>query len=405
MYLGSCAGSYDAATVPASFVAVCPAQADLRLLDARIWNETDTSWVGLQSPGVGVISVHNALPDHPIMQGMPKSFTMTHYNGPLFRGGTALGVVEGVTHRFTPSERFLTSAYTGPTLMERAADEGVANIVVGTCGQGTVVLFGSHPEFGASLPMDDANLSGRMLDNAVQWHVSAHGSRAAHGVRVSIHEAPVVEDDPVGSVTALVRRISERSARLQSPSFTRAAWLEPRYAMSTFGLSPREIWSLALVEIRRLSTLAEFLAPTVAPWALAYRQPAAWDVDGGFHGVIALLSKPISSLPRPRPAVTLTLARRRRIPMPSRSRVPSIWLPARTLPRSAVLPRPLSSAGHMATLRPRPDAGGVAARFSWGQHRVRSSPHAAAPRRRDKAGHAVRSAAVRAFQTVSRRGG
>jgi hypothetical protein len=290
MYIGSCAGSYDAATVPASFVAVCPAQADLCLLGARIWNETDTSFVGLQSPGVGVIRVRNVRPDHPIMQGMPESFTMTHYNGPLFSGGTALAVVEGGTEHFTPAEAFL-EPYDGPTLIGRAAEEGIANIVTGAHGRGMVVLFGSHPEFGFGLPMDDPQLPGRMLDNAVRWHLTEHRSPEERSTRLRIHEVQVEEADPAGSVHRMARRIREQCERLQLLEPSRPVWLDRRFAMSTFGLSSQEIWSRALQEIVRLSHLVEALSPTVPPWALAYRQPAAWDLDGGFHGVIALLEQ------------------------------------------------------------------------------------------------------------------
>src|SRR5919206_2653535 len=37
MYLGSCAGSYSAATVSPSFIELCPAQAEMRLLDATVF--------------------------------------------------------------------------------------------------------------------------------------------------------------------------------------------------------------------------------------------------------------------------------------------------------------------------------------------------------------------------------
>ena len=62
MYIGSCAGSYDAAVVAESFVRACPAQKEMQLLDARVWNENDTEWLGLQSPGVGVLRARTVAP-------------------------------------------------------------------------------------------------------------------------------------------------------------------------------------------------------------------------------------------------------------------------------------------------------------------------------------------------------
>ena len=290
MYLGSCAGSYDAATVPASFVAACPAQAEMCLLDARIWNETNTSWVGLQSPGVGVLRTRNVSPGHPIMRGLPESFAIAHYNGPLFRGGEALAVVAGTTEQFTPAERFL-GPHAGTTLIDEAARQGVANIVVGARGRGRVVLFGSHPEFGFSLPMDDPQLPGRMLDNAVRWQVAEAGSRRGRTPDLVARATPIGAGDPVAATRALARRVRERGAALRDRGVPRATWLDPRYAMSTFGLAPAAIWSGALEEIGRLCDTIEGLAPCVEPWALAFRQPERWAIDGGFHGAIALLGQ------------------------------------------------------------------------------------------------------------------
>ncbi|MDB5057418.1 MAG: hypothetical protein JWO59_890, partial [Chloroflexi bacterium] len=290
MYLGSCAGSYDAATVPASFVAACPAQADMCLLPARIWNETTTSWVGLQSPGVGVVRVRNVNPSHPIMEGMPDSFLISHYNGPLFNGAEALTVIEGQTEQFTPAERFLGPA-NGPTLIEDAARQAVANIVVGPHGNGRVVLFGSHPEFGFSLAMDDPQASNRMLDNAVRWQIAETGARRGGNLGLIARESALTGGDLVARARTVAARVCERSAELRARGTQGAAWLEPRYSMSTFGLSPAQIWQLGLDEIVRLAQTVERVAPSVEPWALAFRQPVEWDIDGGFHGVIALLEQ------------------------------------------------------------------------------------------------------------------
>ncbi len=290
MYIGSCAGSYDAATVPASFVAACPAQADLCLLSARIWNETGTSWVGLQSPGVGVLRARNVAPTHPVMDGMPEVFDIVHYNGPLFRGGEALATVDGPTERFTPAEQFLTTTMTR-TLIDDAAVDGVANIVVGRLGQGRVVLFGSHPEFGFSLSMTDPQLPARMLENAIRWQIEESGARDDDSIDIVAHAQAVPMDDVGKRAIRLLGQIRERCAGLYVRDGNGPGWLQRSYAMSTFGLTPQEIWAVALDEMQRLAETIEQRVQDVDPWVLAFRQPTEWDLDGGFHGVVALLEQ------------------------------------------------------------------------------------------------------------------
>ena len=117
MYIGSCAGAFDAAIVADSFLEVCPQQRQMQLVNALIWNRGDTEWIGLESPGVGVIECRNQRPDHPVMYGMPEKFHITHYNGPLFdtatdrlpdaSAATGLSAVLGAREDFTHSERFL----------------------------------------------------------------------------------------------------------------------------------------------------------------------------------------------------------------------------------------------------------------------------------------------------------
>ncbi len=61
--------------------------------------------------------------------------------------------------------------------------------------------------------------------------------------------------------------------------------------MSTFGLTPQEIWAVALDEMQRLAETIEQRVQDVDPWVLAFRQPTEWDLDGGCHGVVALLEQ------------------------------------------------------------------------------------------------------------------
>ena len=129
MYIGCCAGSYDAATVAKSFLALCPAQEEMCLSGATVWNDGGEEW-GLRSPGIGVLRAETVAAQHPVMAGMPATFEIAHYNGPLFSGATPLARVVGRTERFTPWEEMLGRP-AERTLVDDAVADGVANIVGG----------------------------------------------------------------------------------------------------------------------------------------------------------------------------------------------------------------------------------------------------------------------------------
>uniref|UniRef100_UPI00286991D3 BPL-N domain-containing protein n=1 Tax=Deinococcus sp. TaxID=47478 RepID=UPI00286991D3 len=151
MYIGSCAGAYLPATVPASFTAQHPAIRPLHLLDVPLANGADAGLGGLDSPGVGVLHATVSDPGHWLARGLPAHFEVVHYNGPCFtpHAGsevTAITRVEGTGIAFTPWEHSLPGAST--PLVETLVADHAANVVTGPFGDGTVVLFGSHPEFG-----------------------------------------------------------------------------------------------------------------------------------------------------------------------------------------------------------------------------------------------------------------
>jgi hypothetical protein len=194
MYMGSCAGAFDAALVSDSFLAVCPQQRHLQLVNAAIWNRNDTEWIGLNSPGVGVLESRNLRPDHPVMFGLPERFRITHYNGPLFEpqpGAVAhasdpigLSAVAGFTEDFTPAEYFLHfsefdhAAAERSSLIGQAARRRSLQYRRGVQWHGRVVLFGSHPEFGYNWRW----IAGTFRSDAGKRRVLAVGltCRAAH---------------------------------------------------------------------------------------------------------------------------------------------------------------------------------------------------------------------------------
>jgi Biotin-protein ligase, N terminal len=287
MYIGCCAGSYDAATVPEVFLAACPAQAEMCLLGARVWNDGGgEEWGGLRSPGVGVLRAETAAPEHPVMAGMPASFEIAHYNGPLFTGAQPLARVAGRTERFTPWEHMLGDASAHPLIDDAP---GIANIVAGPCGEGRVVLFGSHPEFGFGVAMEDEQPPARMLLNAIAWQLEEH---AIERPRIPIVAERESEAEPVGEHVAALH---ERTAALRALG-TNAKWLGPGYAMSTFGRSGVEIWSASLDAIDRLADATAERADATEPRVLGFRPDA--ELDGGYHGVIPLLEQSLELLDR-----------------------------------------------------------------------------------------------------------
>ncbi|MGH2548500.1 MAG: BPL-N domain-containing protein [Thermomicrobiales bacterium] len=326
MYIGSCAGAYDCAITSPDFVASCPPKSELKLINASVWNEENNAGSeldGLQSPGVGVVRVRNTSPDHPVMLGLPESFEVVHYNGPVFAlletseidGASlaeGLAAFEGRGDRFTPAEQFLgESAGLGPTLLDRAAASGGFSAIAGELGTGRVVAFGSHPEFGFDLAMAEWGAPAQLLVNAVLWQAAHAKSRDLSAWSYLVQPGPVVV--PRGAVFAMVH--AQAATLVQDVATLRArsidptpGWLANDYAMSVFGLSPAEIWTQSLEAIEtfaaRISSLAEEIAAvsarfgtsTVEREALAQidrwlldERPASWQQDGGYQGVLALL--------------------------------------------------------------------------------------------------------------------
>ena len=338
MYIGCCAGSYDCIINADSFLASCPAQEHLQLLNAVPWQgDSGVKMFDIQSPGVGVVQARNDRPDHPVMFGMPPTFPLVHYNGPILdplaesripgaSGAQGLASFNGVTDQFTPAERFA-----GPIATDQSTyiAQGIAaerfSGVTGEFGTGRVVAFGSHPELGADLPMVEWFDAARMLANAVLWQaVSRPGREPENGFRPTAGPLSL----PVGSgyteVIRLAQDLGGRARALQQQSVDPApAWLAPEYAMSVFGLSAPEIWRRALANIIELSDrlashsgalsarVTELMqssthpAPAilrqailVAERRLLYNRHATWNQDGGYQGVLSLLETAIDMCER-----------------------------------------------------------------------------------------------------------
>lgn len=345
LYLGSCAGSYDAAVVPETFHQRCPEQREMQLINAAVWNARDPAWGGLESPGVGVVEVEGARLDHPILFNLPPRFRMTHYNGPIFTPVTgrvpgaslAEGLVRfvGSTDQFTAAEHFLAPSAAAtqqqPTLLDRAAQQGLFSVVCGCLDAGRVVLYGSHPEFGHELSLfgaqDGVEDAALLLANALFWHAGAGECRNSHSG--SDPAWPALWAQPASACLTAPRRrlvrlrhlmadLSDIAGETDSDSDGLPWWLDQRYSMSVFGQSPAEIWrsehgrmsrlaGQMQDELDRLGNLmdaADAARAGAAPsralaWAVrdcAYRRDPIWEQDGGYQGADALLAEAIRML-------------------------------------------------------------------------------------------------------------
>jgi hypothetical protein len=287
MYLSSCAGSYCAAAVGPGFRAACPTKDHLDLLDAQVWNEAGDQAFGLRSPGIGVLQLRNVAPQHPVMAGIDEVFPIIHYNGPLFTGAEPLAVVAGTGAAFTRGLQFLDPG-AEDDLIERAVTAGVASIVAGRRGEGRVVLFGSHPEFGITPAMDDPWPAARMLLNAVDWQLAERGAVIAPRPALAMDGDPGEDHaklcaDVRGVASEITALADELAARKPSP------WLARRRAMSLFGREPAEVFAGAIGDIRRLAAEVATLAPEVPSAILGFRPARSY--DGGYAGVLALLEQ------------------------------------------------------------------------------------------------------------------
>jgi hypothetical protein len=291
MYIGSCAGAYDAADPAPDFRRRCPAQAFMRLLPSHVWNEDREHWRGLESPGVGRIRVCNDFPAHPIMAGLPAEFEIVHYNGPIFIQGTSLLSIAGSTEEFTPSEDFFGQAHGRVRMIEQAAQKSLSVVITGEFGDGRVLLFGCHPEFGFSLgPMDDEQLGTRMLVNALEWqHGTGRSPKVVQSLPALYSSTAKKLSDPKRQVEAAVDLIRMEISKL-SHKATDCLWLSHEYAMSVFGKPPSVVWETTITAISKLIDEVQVTAPDLPPAILNFEPPAEWRVDVGYAGVVPLLS-------------------------------------------------------------------------------------------------------------------
>ncbi|GHF42705.1 hypothetical protein HNQ07_002087 [Deinococcus metalli] len=305
MYVGSCAGAYLPARVPTSFAEQHPAILPLHLLDVPLANGADGGLGGLDSPGVGVLHAAVSAPTHWLTRGLPPHFEVVHYNGPCFTptvGSDVAAVtrVEAAGEAFTPWERSLPGD--APALVDTLIESRAANVVAGPFGDGTVVLFGSHPEFGFDALQLGWGEAARLFGNALLYQ-SGRRRRA----------------EPSVSVSAMTTDLTDVADALSTASqrFQRLTTLAPDLsgAPAFLGSTPTALWTAALSEAATLSAdTAEYvMALTTVPTAYGpwLDSPAAPGQDYGFVGlrqlaaqILSLLDQAEEHLRSPPPPVT-----------------------------------------------------------------------------------------------------
>jgi len=130
----------------------------------------------------------NINPNHPVMWGMPETFEMVWWQGPIFEivssdlmyPSTAEGLVvnHGFTDFFTAAEyysdlREQKEVGFMDTTVYKSISQGKPVVVSGTYGSGKVILFGPHPEFKTELTLNGYQyVPARMIANAVLWETS-----------------------------------------------------------------------------------------------------------------------------------------------------------------------------------------------------------------------------------------
>ena len=185
-YISSCAGSWAGAMGSLGW----DESYYLQLINAKNWNVVEGYAGAFRKlyPGKGVMVFENINPGHPVMWGIPETFEMVWWQGPIFEivsstleyPSTAEGLVvnQGFTDSFTAAEYYSDLPKQKregfkDTIVYTAISQKRPVVVSGTYGKGRVVLFGPHPEFVTELTLDGFQyVPARMIANALLWEAS-----------------------------------------------------------------------------------------------------------------------------------------------------------------------------------------------------------------------------------------
>jgi len=299
MYLGSCAGSFLPADVGEDYWQAHEEARALHMVNACLANSSDSIFEGLTSPGVGVLEAKVSQKDHWLSQGLSETLQIVHYNGPLFDLNTlsssALSKPEGVLHptsvtdKFTPSEGFMGLA-PQETLVERCIQRNAFNGIVSSFGEGNVVLFGSHPEFGFDILQLGWKEAVKLIANALRYQAKKQKNKP---LLKQISKPDFDAKQLLKESTDTLERIASQFQKLHKANAK--AWLEGNVP-SFFGLNAHEIWEQASQRAAEVALSTANLTATLSQhndlnkleaWL---NKPANSNQDVGFMGLKQLLS-------------------------------------------------------------------------------------------------------------------
>ena len=239
-YLGSCAGSCHPLRMSDAYNEAYPDASPFQICDVTPLNAAAGAW-GLDSPGTGRLRV---LPeDCPLFEGLTGPFEIVHYNGPLFPPSTgAAGKVLGSTDDFTPFEVSQESSGKGeaqPTTLGRATSQDARVAYQRRVGEGQVIVFGSHPEFGGSTLQLGWLPGVRLLANALSC-VPAQSTPLSPKTDILTEQVPLDFGQRAAELKALLAQAAPLRERLpaETPSF--------------LGLSGVELWDAVITEAQEL---------------------------------------------------------------------------------------------------------------------------------------------------------
>jgi hypothetical protein len=319
MYVGSCAGSFLPAIVGDAYWGAHPESRELHMVCARLANGSDSEWEGLTSPGVGALDMEVTRPGHWLARDLPERFRLVHYNGPMFlpqgpTGGDArLGSVDGVarfvsrTPRFTPSEAFMAEdpSSVAAQVFDRGVAAGASTAIAAPYGEGVVVLYGSHPEFGFDAIQLGWGEGVRLFANALRHQAGRRSARAP--IRVEGDETAARRS--LGDAAERLGRLAGRFERLaESPA---PEWVRPGCVPGFLGRSPTELWRDASADAARAArATAGYLSRLAGGEGTGVAAAGAWldevpptGQDYGFMGLEQLVSAMEAGLDRGEAAI------------------------------------------------------------------------------------------------------
>lgn len=306
MYIGSCAGAFLPASVGQGFWEAHPEAAALHMVGCPLVNGGDSEFESLTSPGVGVLEVTLTNTQHWLADNVPDTFALVHYNGPLFdpertvpspQQQTPLPKVHAAarpvraTSLFTPSEQFLGTGEA--TTMTTCLEQQALTALSSNFATGTVVLFGSHPEFGFDVLQLGWREGVTLFANALRHQSQKLTDRLQN---ITPARSEVTSPKVTVTLTELAEAVRE-NGRLFAELRTREAkgWLET--APAFLGRTPEQLWLEALtraetVSVQTAAYLEHLAHRPLTHHAIAWLEDKPYpNQDVGFMGLAALVQQ------------------------------------------------------------------------------------------------------------------